>query len=215
MFHEFGHALHGLNSDVHYVSLAGANTAGDFVEMPSQLNERWLPTREVLSQFATHYKTGAVIPDALVAKIKNADKFNQGFITVEYLASALVDMKAHLAGSTPIDPKAFERDTLAELGMPKEIIMRHRMPHFGHIFSGDGYSAGYYDYIWADTHSADAAEAFAEAPGGFYDKPTAKRLHDTIMSVGNSVDAADAFKAFRGRSVNVDALMRDRGFPTA
>jgi len=215
MFHEFGHALHGLNSDVHYLGLAGANTAGDFIEMPSQLNERWLPTKEVLSRFAKHYQTGAIIPDALVAKIKNADKFNQGFSTVEYLASALIDMKVHLAGATPIDPKAFERDTLAELGMPKEIIMRHRMPHFGHIFSGDGYSAGYYDYIWADTHSADAAEAFAEAPGGFYDKPTAKRLHDTIMSVGNTVDAADAFKAFRGRAVNVDALMRDRGFPTA
>ncbi|MBX7249450.1 MAG: M3 family metallopeptidase [Caulobacteraceae bacterium] len=213
MFHEFGHALHGLNSNVNYVGLAGANTAGDFIEMPSQLNERWLPTKEVLSRFATHYQTGAVIPDSLVAKIKNSEKFNQGFITVEYLASALVDMKAHLAGSTPIDAKAFERDTLAELGMPKEIIMRHRMPHFGHIFSGDGYSAGYYDYIWADTHSADAAEAFAEAPGGFYDKPTARRLHDTIMSVGNTVDAGEAFRNFRGRPVKIDALMRDRGFP--
>ena len=124
-------------------------------------------------------------------------------------------MKAHLAGATPIEPRAFEKATLAEIGMPKEMIMRHRMPHFGHIFAGDGYSAGYYDYIWADTLTADAAEAFAEAPGGFYDKATAKRLHDSIMSVGNTVDAGEAFRRFRGRDVDTSALMRDRGFPVA
>ena len=213
MFHEFGHALHGLNSNVTYPTLAGTAVARDFVEFPSQLNEHWLPTRQVLSQFALHYKTGAAMPDALVAKIKNAKTFNQGFSTVEYLASAIVDMKAHLAGDTPVDPKVFEPATLKEIGMPEEIIMRHRMPHFGHIFSGDGYSAGYYDYIWADTLTADAAEAFAEAPGGFYDKPTAKRLHDSIMSVGNTIEAAEAFRRFRGRDVQIDALMRDRGFP--
>ena len=213
MFHEFGHALHGLNSNVHYTTLAGTNVARDFVEFPSQLNEHWLPTKQVLSQFAVHYQTGKPIPDALVAKIQKAHTFNQGFDTVEYLASAIVDMKVHLAGSAKIDPKAFERDTLKEIGMPEEIVMRHRMPHFGHIFSGDGYSAGYYDYIWADTLTADAAEAFEESPGGYYDKATAKRLHDCIMSVGNTVPADVAFRNFRGRDVTVDALMRDRGFP--
>ena len=213
MFHEFGHALHGLNSNVTYPSLSGTNVVRDFVEFPSQLNEHWLPTHEVLTRFCAHYKTGAPMPDALVAKIKKAHTFNQGFSTVEYLASAIVDMKAHLAGDTPIEPRAFEKATLAEIGMPKEIVMRHRMPHFGHIFSGDGYSAGYYDYIWADTLTADAAEAFEESPGGFYDKATAKRLHDCIMSVGNTIDAGEAFRRFRGRDVTIDALMRDRGFP--
>jgi peptidyl-dipeptidase Dcp len=213
MFHEFGHALHGLNSDVSYPSLAGTNVVRDFVEFPSQLNEHWLPTHEVLTRFCTHYKTGEPMPDALVAKIKRAHTFNKGFDTVEYLASAIVDMKAHLAGATPIDPRLFEKVTLAEIGMPAEIVMRHRMPHFGHIFGGEGYAAGYYDYIWADTLTADAAEAFAEAPGGFYDKPTAKRLHDAIMSVGNTIDAGEAFRRFRGRDVTIEALMRDRGFP--
>jgi len=213
MFHEFGHALHGLNSNVTYPALAGTSVVRDFVEFPSQLNEHWLPTHEVLTRFATHYKTGEPMPDALAAKIKKAHTFNQGFLTVEYLASAIVDMKAHLAGDTPIEPRAFEKKTLAEIGMPAEIVMRHRMPHFGHIFSGDGYSAGYYDYIWADTLTADAAEAFQEAPGGFYDKAMAKRLHDCIMSVGNTIDAGEAFRRFRGRDVTIDALMRDRGFP--
>jgi peptidyl-dipeptidase Dcp len=213
MFHEFGHALHGLNSAVAYPSLSGTYVVRDFVEFPSQLNEHWLPTKEVLSRFALHYKTGAPMPDALVAKIKKAKTFNRGFGTTEYLASAIVDMKAHLAGDTKIDARAFEKATLAEIGMPAQIIMRHRMPHFGHIFAGDGYSAGYYDYIWADTLTADAAEAFEEAPGGFYDKPTAKRLHDSIMSVGNTIEAREAFRRFRGRDVTVDALMRDRGFP--
>ncbi|HEX7758998.1 MAG TPA: M3 family metallopeptidase [Caulobacteraceae bacterium] len=213
MFHEFGHALHGMNSNVSYPSLAGTAVVRDFVEFPSQLNEHWLPTKEVLTRFAVHYQTGAPMPGALAAKIKKAHTFNQGFLTVEYLASAIVDMKAHLAGETPIEPRAFEKATLAEIGMPPQIVMRHRMPHFGHIFSGDGYSAGYYDYIWADTLTADAAEAFAEAPGGFYDKATAKRLHDCIMSVGNTIDAGEAFRRFRGRDVTIDALMRDRGFP--
>jgi peptidyl-dipeptidase Dcp len=213
MFHEFGHALHGLNSNVSYPTLAGTNVARDFVEFPSQLNEHWLPTHEVLTRFALHYKTGEPMPDALVAKIKKAHTFNKGFDTVEYLASAIVDMKAHLAGSTPIEPRAFEATTLAEIGMPPQIVMRHRMPHFGHIFAGEGYAAGYYDYIWADTLTADAAEAFAESPGGFYDKATAARLHDSIMSVGNTIEAGEAFRRFRGRDVSIDALMRDRGFP--
>jgi peptidyl-dipeptidase Dcp len=213
MFHEFGHALHGLNSNVTYPSLAGTNVVADFVEFPSQLNEHWLPTKEVLSRFALHVETGMPMPDALVAKIKTAKTFNQGFVTVEYLVSAIVDLKVHLAGAAPIDPRAFEKQTLAEIGMPKEIVMRHRMPHFGHIFSGEGYASGYYDYIWADTIVADAAEAFEEAPGGYYDKPLAKKLHDDIVSRGNTVDAGDAYRKFRGRDATVDALMRDRGFP--
>jgi peptidyl-dipeptidase Dcp len=215
LFHEFGHALHGLNSDVTYPSLAGTNVARDFVEFPSQLNERWLPTHELLSRFAVHYRTGEAMPDALVAKIRRAHTFNQGFGTVEYLASAIVDMKAHLAGHASIDPRAFEAATLREIGMPRQIVMRHRMPHFGHIFADEGYAAGYYDYIWADTLTADAAEAFAEAPGGFYDKAVARRLHDCIMSVGDTVDAGEAFRRFRGRDVTIEALMRDRGFPAA
>ena len=213
MFHEFGHALHGLNSNVSYPTLAGTRVARDFVEFPSQLNEHWLPTHEVLTRFALHYETGQPMPDALVAKIKKAHTFNKGFDTVEYLASAIVDMKAHLAGATAVEPRSFETVTLTEIGMPHEIVMRHRMPQFGHIFAGEGYAAGYYDYIWADTLTADAAEAFAEAPGGFYDPQEAKRLHDSIMSVGNTIDAADAFRRFRGRDVTIDALMRDRGFP--
>ncbi len=213
LFHEFGHALPGMNSDVRYPTLAGTNVVADFVEFPSQLNEHWLPTKEVLSRFALHFETGKPMPDELVAKIKKAKTFNQGFLTVEYLASAIVDMKIHLAGATPIDASAFEKQALAEIGMPQEIVMRHRLPHFGHIFSGEGYSAGYYDYIWADVLVADAAEAFEEAPGGFYDKPLCKKLHDCIISRGNAVDAAEAYRAFRGRDATVDALMRDRGFP--
>lgn len=214
LFHEFGHALHGLNSDVTYPTLSGTNVVRDFVEFPSQLNEHWLPTAEVLSRFALHYRTGKPMPADLVEKIRRAHTFNRGFGTVEYLASAIVDLRAHLAGASPVDPRAFEAQVLAEIGMPREIVMRHRLPHFGHIFAGEGYAAGYYDYIWADTLTADAAEAFARAPGGFYDGPTAKRLHDTIMSVGDTIPAEEAFRRFRGRDVTINALMRDRGFPT-
>jgi peptidyl-dipeptidase Dcp len=213
MFHEFGHALHGLNSNVTYATLAGTNVARDYVEFPSQLLEHWLATPEVLSRFARHVKTDKPIPDALVAKIKVADKFNQGFITTEYLSAALIDMKLHLAGDTPIDPDAFERKTLVELQMPKEVVMRHRTPQFAHIFSGDGYSAGYYSYLWADTLTADAAETFEQAPGGLYDKDVAKRLYDDVFSVGNTIDPAEGFRRFRGRDVDTAALMRDRGFP--
>jgi peptidyl-dipeptidase Dcp len=213
MFHEFGHALHGLDSSVTYPGLAGTRVARDFVEFPSQLHERWLPTPELLSRFARHYRTGEPMPDALVAKIKRAQSFNKGFATVEYLASAIVDMRAHLAGSAPIEPRAFETAILAEIGMPREIVMRHRMPQFGHIFASEGYAAGYYAYMWADTLTADAAEAFEAAPGGFYDQAVARRLHECVMSVGNTIDPAEAFRAFMGRDVSVDALMRDRGFP--
>lgn len=212
LFHEFGHALHGLLSDVTYPSQAGTNTATDFVEFPSQINEHWLPTEEVLSRFALHYETGEPIPAALVDKIKATQTFNQGFATVEYLASALVDMKLHLAGGADIDPDAFERETLAALGMPDEIVMRHRTPQFGHIFSSDGYSAGYYSYLWSDALTADAAEAFVEA-GGFYDKKTAQRFVKCVLSAGDTRDQAEEFRCFRGRDVDTAALMRKRGFP--
>jgi peptidyl-dipeptidase Dcp len=213
MFHEFGHALHGLNSDVRFPTLAGTNTKRDFVEFPSQLNEHWLPTKEVLTKFAHHFQTGAPIPDALVAKIEHAKHFAQGFGTVEYLVAAMYDMKIHSApGDKPIDAGEFEKRVMKELGCPSEIVMRHRPTQFGHIFSGDGYSAGYYAYIWADTLTADAAEAFAQT-GSFYDRATAQRLRDAIMTVGNSVSPEAAFRAFRGRDVDTNALMRDRGFP--
>ena len=212
LFHEFGHALHGLNSQVHYPTLAGTNTLRDFVEFPSQLNEHWLSTPEVLDKFALHVETGKPMPKELLAKIENAKHFNQGFGTVEYLAAAIYDMKIHVLDK-PVDPAEFEKKTMAEIGCPHEIVMRHRPTQFGHIFSGDGYSAGYYSYIWADTLTADAAEAFVEA-GSFYDKKTAKKLHDAIMSVGNTVPPDVAFRNFRGRDVDTNALMRDRGFPT-
>ena len=213
LFHEFGHALHGLCSNVNYPSLSGTNVARDYVEFPSQVLERWLETPEVLNRYAVHHETGQPIPRELVAKIQRASKFNQGFATVEYLAAAFVDMKLHLAGSSEIDVAVFERDTLDRLGMPPQIVMRHRTPHFSHVFGDDGYSAGYYSYLWADTLSADAWEAFTEAPGGAYDKAVALRLYERIFSTGNTADAADAYRAFRGRDAGTGALMRKRGFP--
>ncbi len=212
LFHEFGHALHGLNSNVTYPSLSGTNVARDYVEFPSQLLEHWLATPEVLQKFALHYQTGQPIPQALVDKINRAATFNQGFGTVEYLSSALVDMKLHLAGSKKIDPDKFERETLAELGMPKEIVMRHRTPQFGHVFSSDGYSAGYYSYLWSDVLTADAYGAFTEGKGA-YDKEVAAKLVKHIFSVGNTIDPGDAYRAFRGRDPQVSALMKKRGFP--
>jgi len=214
LFHEFGHALHGLSSNVSYPSLAGTRVARDFVEFPSQLLEHWLSTPEVLDRFALHQQTGKPIPKELVSRIEKAARFNQGFSTVEFLASALIDMKLHLASAPDkdIDPDAFERDTLAALGMPKEIVMRHRTPHFAHVFSGDGYSAGYYSYLWADTLTADAWEAFTEGKGA-WDKDVAKRLSESVFQVGNTVDPADAYRAFRGKDPGIGALMRKRGFP--
>ncbi len=212
LFHEFGHALHGLCSKVKYPSQSGTSVPRDYVEFPSQLNEHWLTTPEILKQFAVHHKTGKPLPQVLVDKIEKAATFNQGFQTVEYLGSALIDMKLHLAGDVPIDPDAFERETLEELGMPREIPMRHRTPHFMHIFSDDGYSAGYYSYLWSDALTADAANVFEEA-GSYYDPAVAKSLHDNIMSVGDTIDPAEGFRAFRGRDVDTSALLRKRGFP--
>lgn len=212
MFHEFGHALHGLNSNVTYPSLSGTNTARDFVEFPSQFNEHYLETPEVL-KFLVNAK-GEPIPADLIARMHRARTFNAGFGTAEAQASAIVDMKLHLAGGEPIDTKAFEKKTLAEIGMPPEMVMRHRIPAFGHIFSGEGYSAGYYSYIWAEVLEQDAFSAFTEA-GGPYDPAVAKRLRDTIMSVGNTVDPAEAFRRFRGRDPKPDALLRAKGFPVS
>jgi peptidyl-dipeptidase Dcp len=214
MFHEFGHALHGLNSNVNYPSLAGTAVARDYVEFPSQLLEHWLSTPEVLQRFAVHYQTGKPIPQALVDRIKRADTFNEGFETTEYLASALVDMKLHLAADQKIDADAFEKETLAQLGMPKEIVMRHRLPHFGHIFNSDAYSAGYYSYLWSDVLTADAFGAFVEA-GGPYDRKVAERLRKYIFSVGNTIDPAEAYRAFRGRDPRIEALMKKRGFTSS
>ena len=214
MFHEFGHAIHGLNSNVTYPTLAGTNVARDFVEFPSQLNENWLRTPEVLNKFAVHYQTGAPMPAELVAKIEKANTFNSGFDTVEYLASAIVDMKLHLAGETQLDMKAFEKQCLGELGMPKEIVMRHRIPQFGHVFQSDGYAAGYYSYLWSEVLDHDAFQAFLEE-GGPYNPKTAKRYHDTIVSVGNTVDPAEAYRNFRGRDPDPKAYFKYKGFPTA
>ncbi len=213
MFHEFGHALHGLNSDVTYPSLSGTAVARDYVEFPSQLMEHWLSTPEVLNKFAVHYQTGKPIPQELVDKIKRSATFNQGFITVEYLAAALLDMKLHLAGDRKIDPRVFEKEALDELGMPHEIVLRHRLPQFMHVFSSDSYSAGYYSYLWADVITADAFGAFTEA-GGPYDKKVAERLRKNIFSVGNTIDPAEAYRNFRGRDPRVEALMKKRGFPS-
>jgi peptidyl-dipeptidase Dcp len=211
LFHEFGHALHGLSSSVTYPGLSGTSVPRDYVEFPSQLLEHWLSVPEVLNRFARHYRTGEPMPAALIEKVRRAEKFNQGFKTVEYLASALIDMKLHLAGPVDIDPDRFERETLMALGMPGEIVMRHRTPQFSHIFSSDAYSAGYYSYLWADTLTADAWEAFTES-GGPWDQAVAARLREQVFTKGNTLDPADAYRAFRGRDPAIDALMRKRGF---
>jgi peptidyl-dipeptidase Dcp len=211
LFHEFGHAIHYFLSDVRYPSLGG--TPRDFVEYPSQVHERWLLTPEVLSRFARHYQTGEPMPQALVDRIQQAATFNQGFATVEYLGSALVDMEMHNRAEPVADPDAFERETLARLGMPREIAMRHRLPHFNHLFSSDAYSAGYYSYLWSETMDADTWAAFEEA-GNVWDSATARRFAETLLSTGNVTDRAEAYRAFRGRDPDVAALLRARGFPT-
>jgi len=211
LFHEFGHALHFLASNVEYPTLNGG--VRDYTEFQSQLLERWLPTDEVIDTYLVHVETGEPIPDELVAKLKKAKTFNQGFSTTEYLASALVDMMYHSTDPTGLDADAFEREAMVKLNMPDEIVMRHRSPHFSHIFSSEGYSAGYYGYMWADVLTSDAAEAFEQAPGGYYDEELAKSLVENLFAPRNAVDPADAYRAFRGRDAEMEALMRDRGFP--
>jgi peptidyl-dipeptidase Dcp len=211
LFHEFGHALHYLSSNVAYPTLNSG--VRDYTEFQSQLLERWLLTDPVIDNYLVHYRSGEPIPDELVARIKTAKTFNQGFSTTEYLASALMDMRYHTIDPAGLDPDVFERETLAELGMPDELPMRHRSPQFGHIFSGESYAAGYYGYLWADVLTADAAEAFAAAPGGYYDQELAHKLVAHLFAVRNAVDPAEAYRAFRGRDADLEALMRDRGFP--
>lgn len=210
-FHEFGHALHFFSSNVKYPTLNSG--VRDYTEFQSQLLERWLSTDEVINQFLVHHETNQPIPAELVKKIKNASTFNQGFSTTEFLASALMDMKLHLADPEHIDIDKFERETLKEMNMPKELVMRHRTPHFGHVFSSEGYATAYYGYMWADVLTADAAEAFVEAPGGFYDKEVADKLVTYLFAPRNSIDPSEAYRLFRGRDAKIDALMRDRGFP--
>ena len=210
-FHEFGHALHFFSSNVKYPTLNSG--VRDYTEFQSQLLERWLATDEVISNFLVHNETGDPMPADLVQKIKNAATFNQGFSTTEYLASAIMDMKFHLADPSNIDVDKFERETLAELKMPKELPMRHRTPHFSHVFSGEGYATAYYGYMWADVLTADATEAFAEAPNGFYDKELADKAVKFLFEPRNAIDPAEAYRLFRGRDARIEALMKDRGFP--
>jgi len=212
LFHEFGHALHGLLSSVTYPKIAGTSVATDFVELPSQLYEHWLQQPEVLRRFARHYQTGEAMPEELLQRLIAARNFNKGFATVEYIASAVVDLDFHsLAPPAEIDPAAFETKSLRRIGMPDEIAMRHRPPHFDHVFSGGGYAAAYYSYMWSEVLDADAFAAFEET-GDIFDPATAKRLRDTIYSAGGAQDPADAYKAFRGRLPSPDALLRKRGF---
>lgn len=214
LFHEFGHALHGLSSNVTYPAQAGTSVARDYVELPSQIYERWLGTTQLLNEFARHHETGKAMPKELLDKIERSEKFNQGFLSTEFLASALIDMKLHTMGEpVEIDAAKYERETLAALNMPKELPMRHRMPQFAHIFSSEGYAAGYYSYLWADALTADAWEAFEEGKGP-YDTEVAKRFFDLILSRGDTMDPAEAYRKFRGRDVDTGALMRHRGFAT-
>ena len=210
LFHEFGHALHGLLSDVTYPSISGTNVTRDFVELPSQLYEHWLSQPEVLKRYALHYETGKPIPGTLIKRLKAANTFNQGFQTVEYTASALVDLELHELTSTKnLDVARFEKETLKSLDMPDTIVMRHRIPHFLHIMGG--YASGYYSYLWSEVMDADAFAAFEEA-GDIFDKKTARRLKEHIYAAGNRRDPADAYKAFRGRLPTIDGLMKKRGF---
>ncbi len=210
MFHEFGHALHGLASNVTYPTLSGTNVLSDYVEFPSQILENFLSTKEVLN-FLVDAK-GQKIPPQLLAKLAKAKTFNQGFATVEFLSSAIVDMKLHLEGGEKmIDPKAFEAKTLKEIGMPSQIVMRHRLPHFNHLFTSEGYAAGYYGYLWAQVLEKDAFEAFAKAKSTF-DPNVAKKLKEFIFAPGNTIDPNEAYRKFRGRDAKAEALLKARGF---
>jgi peptidyl-dipeptidase Dcp len=211
LFHEFGHGLHGLLSNVTYPLLAGTAVSTDFVELPSQLYEHWLSQPDILRRYATHYRTGEAMPEELLGRLMAARNFNQGFATVEYLASAFVDLALHRRKDlSNLDVSAFEKETLQNIGMPREIIMRHRTPHFTHVFSGDGYSSGYYSYLWSEVLDADAFTAFEET-GDAFNKDMADKLKRFIYSAGNLRDPAEAYMAFRGRLPTADALLAKRG----
>jgi peptidyl-dipeptidase Dcp len=209
LFHEFGHALHQMLSDVTYSFISGTSVARDFVELPSQLYEHWLEVPEVLEKHARHVTTGEPMPRDMLDRLLAAGTYDQGFATVEYVASALVDLAFH-EGAASADPIAREAEILARIGMPPAIRMRHATPHFAHVFAGDGYSSGYYSYMWSEVMDADAFGAFEEA-GDIFDPATAKRLHDDIYSSGGSRDPEEAYVAFRGREPEPDALLRRRG----
>lgn len=210
LFHEFGHAIHALANSTTYPSLA--STPWDFVEFPSQVHENWVLTRDVLDKYARHYQTKEAMPQALIDKMRAASTFNQGFATVEYLSAALVDMELHTDPKGEVDAKAFEKKTLARLGMPKQIVMRHRMPQFLHLFSSDSYSAGYYSYLWSDVMAADAWTAFEET-GDPWHPETARKFKEIILATGDAIDRAEAYRQFRGRDPKVEALLKNRGFP--
>jgi peptidyl-dipeptidase Dcp len=215
LFHEFGHALHGLMSNLTYRSIAGTNVARDFVEFPSQLYEHWLEQPEILRRHALHYRTGEPMSEELLQRVLTARTFNQGFATVEFISSALVDLDFHAAGADASDPAAFERATLQRIGMPSAIVMRHRPPHFQHVFAGTGYSAGYYSYLWSEVLDADGFGAFEEA-GDIFDAAVSSRLAEFVYSAGYRRDPAEAYRAFRGRAPEPQALMKKRGLvPTA
>ncbi|MBR88595.1 MAG: hypothetical protein CMK38_06600 [Porticoccaceae bacterium] len=209
-FHEFGHALHSLSSNVNYPGLGGG--VRDYTEFQSQLLERWLLSDRVISKFLVHHETEEVIPNSLVSKIRDASKFNQGFATGEYLASAIVDLEYHTSNPNDISPDEFERTILSNYGMPEEIVMRHRSTHFGHIFSGEGYSAGYYGYIWADVLTSDAAEYFQSSKNGLFNAELSEKLVKFLFEPRNSIDPMEAYRKFRGKDPDIKALMRDRGF---
>ena len=212
LFHEFGHALHGLLSDVTYPSLAGTSVSRDFVELPSQLYEHWLTSREVLEKFARHYKTGEAMPAAMIDKLRAAQTFNQGFATVEYLSSAILDIDYHseIYDEANVPPLEFEASRLTEIEMPREIVMRHRTPHFSHIFSGDGYSSGYYSYLWSEVLDADAFAAFEET-GNVFDPGVAARLKQFVYAAGGLRKEDEAYIAFRGKLPSVEGLLKQRG----
>ena len=209
-FHEFGHALHSLSSNVNYPGLGGG--VRDYTEFQSQLLERWLLSDRVISKFLVHHETEEVIPNALVSKIRDASKFNQGFSTGEYLASAIVDLEYHTSNPSDISPNEFERTILSNYGLPEEIVMRHRSTHFGHIFSGEGYSAGYYGYIWADVLTSDAAQYFQSSKNGLFNAELSEKLVKFLFEPRNSIDPMEAYRKFRGKDPDIKALMRDRGF---
>ena len=213
LFHEFGHGLHGMLSNVTYPSVSGTGVSRDFVELPSQLYEHWLTVPEILETYALHYETGEPMPKALLDKVLSAQTFNAGFNTIEFTSSALVDMAFHTRG-TVTDPMAVQAEVLATLNMPKSIVMRHATPHFQHVFSGDGYSAGYYSYMWSEVLDADAFEAFEET-GNPFDADMARKLKDNIYSVGGSVDAEETYKLFRGKMPSPDAMLKKRGLVSA